>query len=128
MNNKEIREICVKTDHVFLAPPTSYEAYNDKLRISKQRISYKRIAFSTEKVTKSWDYKTTSKEYSDNFEKLCTHIRMITPAEMMVTDCGGFDIEIIYTDMTSDIFEYSADFHENNLDLVHYIFHVLLFI
>lgn len=126
MNDKEISEVCIKTDHVFYAPPTSYEAYNDKLRISKQRISYKRIAFPTKKVTKSWDYKTSSKEYSDNFEKLCTHIRMITPAEIMKTDCGGFDIEIIYTDMTSGVVDYDGDFHENNLDFIAYLIKKLI--
>ena len=126
MSDKEIREICIKTSHIFFAPPTSYEAYKDKLRISKQRISYKRTAFPSDKISKSWDHKTTSKEYLDKFEQLCNHITMISMPEMMVTDCGGFEIEIIYSDMTSDVYEFDSDFHFNKLDFIAYLIKKLI--
>ena len=126
MKNKKIREICIKTNYVFYAPPTSYKAYNDKLKISKQRISYKRIAFSTEKITKSWDYKTTSQEYSANFERLCSHISSINPSNMITSNCGEVCIEIIYTDMTLDVFDYYGSFHENDLDFIAYLIKKLI--
>ncbi len=121
MSEKEIREICIKSDFNFNALPNSYEAYRDKLRISKQRISYKRFFFPSDKVSTSWDYKTTSKEYSENYESLCMHIRMISMPEKKVDECGKFEIEIIYTDMTSKVLNYCNDFHFNKLDYIAYL-------
>ena len=126
MSNKEIKEICITTSHVFYKFVNDSEVYNDILRISRNRISYKRYYFLDNQILNFWDYSTSSDIFTTNYDELCTHIQSITMPYMRVTDCGSFKIEIIYTNMTTDVFEYDSDFHFNQMDFISYLIKKLI--
>lgn len=118
MVQKEIREICITTSAIL---NDDSKRYKDKLKISKQRISYKRFDFNTGDTTRFWDYMTNSDEYLNKYKVLCDEIydflsKATSYYHKSAITNGKFEIKIVYTDMTKVSFKFTDDFHFNKFD------------
>lgn len=115
-DNVNIKEISINTNHIFMRFDPE-NTYKDRLRISKNWISYKRdYLCNEEKENDRWDYKTNSKEFKRKYNLLCYQIEKIRPAEFFKTDVGNFEISILYSDGTCQKYQYDGNFYDNKLD------------
>ena len=119
MQQKEIREICLKTSTTTLGNPYGY---NDKLKISKKRISYKQFNPNTNEIVRHWDYSIDSDEYSKKCDDLCFEIESFINGDrtemctLLITDVGHCEIKVTYSDMTFIEFCFDGPFAEHKLE------------
>ena len=116
---KNIKEISLWTSHVFFAPSIDDSMYKDKLRISKNWISYERLSFPNNKVINQWSLKTTNEDFESKFTLLSHEVINVferDQAFIKMTDIGGYSIRVTYDDDTYDTEEFSSNFHFNKMD------------
>lgn len=113
MMAEDIKEIKIKTDHIFMIYKDKSEVYRDVLKISKNWISYKRNNFFDEhKYDRSWDYKTDSKEFENRFELLCHDILNLESPRTRSTDSGEFDVIITFNDESKKEIKFTGSFDQ----------------
>ena len=116
---KKIKEVSLWTNHVLFAQGINSSTYKDKLRISKNWISYERLSFPEEKVINQWSLKTSNEEFQNKFLVL-GHEVMIAFEENQVSrklmNSGSYSIRVTYDDDACETKEFFSNFHFNNMD------------
>lgn len=82
----------------------SDEAYNDKITITSESISYEYTPFLESKVNpkRKWSYKTNSPLFEMQYEQIASMISETIKKEVLefCTDIGGIEFNITYSDKT----------------------------
>ena len=81
-----------------------YEAFNDKITITSEMISYEYIPMVETEINlkRKWNYKTNSPIFKMKYETLVSLMREVTERSIdeFCTDVGGIEFVITYSDKT----------------------------
>lgn len=114
---KEIKEMSLWTNCIYYGGESD-TYYSDKLRVSKNWVSYSRKGFSKKELDCEWSYKNSSMSLISKFDNLCFAIENCLHNKkdtLVVTDCGCFSIRVTFIDNTHVTIKYDADFAANKL-------------
>ena len=120
---KTVKEIVIKTSHIFMVLREKEDVYKDEMIITENSISYQRFNIFDEKYNLSWSHKTTSKEYKEKFNKLCSSLYPLKrDSYEFWTDCGEFEFVIKYNDLSEEVYSFTRHMIENeNLKYLAYL-------